>query len=352
MEKKYLSVYEKIRDDIEKERIKRGEKLPSKRVCAESMNVSVITVEHAYDLLAEEGYIQAKEKSGYYVIYSKDAVFSAPSKTEFKISPLDVNNTEPVDFSFSIYAHTVRKVLTDYGEGVLEKSPGKGNLYLREAIRDYLYRSRDTEVSTEQIVVGAGAEYLYGLIVQTFGRDVIYGIESPSYAKISDVYGADGADIEYLKLGTDGIDSKELWSSHCNVLHITPYRSFPSGVTASVSKKREYLKWCVEKNAYIVEDDFESEFTKSKKPEDTLFSLDESDRVIYVNTFTKTVSPSVRAAYMLIPEKLVPLFDEKVGFYSCPVPTLEQLIIATLIGNGDFERHINRVRRRNRNEEK
>lgn len=348
-----MSVYGKIRDDIEKERIKRGEKLPSKRVCAENLNVSVITVEHAYDLLAEEGYIQAKEKSGYFVIYSKDAVFSAPFKSPEMSRPAGIiNSSGNIDFSYSIYARTVRKVLSDYGESVLEKSPGKGNLYLREVIRDYLFRSRDTKVKTEQIIIGAGAEYLYGLIVQAFGRDVIYGIESPSYEKISDVYGADGASMEFLKLGTDGIDSKELWDAKCKVLHITPYRSFPSGVTASVSKKREYLKWCVEKNAYIVEDDFESEFTKSKKPEDTLFSLDESGRVIYVNTFTKTISPSVRVAYMLLPMKLVELFDKRVGFYSCPVATLEQLIIATLIRNGDFERHINRVRRKNRNDEK
>ena len=216
-------------------------------------------------------------------------------------------------------------------------------------MRGIFLRSRRLEVDPEQIVVGAGAEYLYGLIVQTFGRNLLYGVESPSYQKIAKVYEAGGAKIKMLRLGSDGVESDELWNSNVNILHITPYRSFPSGVTASAAKKREYLKWSRKNGAYIVEDDFESEFTPSRKPEETIFSLDEEGKVIYVNTFTRTLGSYVRCAYMVLPVTLVEQFNEKIRFYECPVPTLDQLIVASLIDSGAFERHINKVRRYNRN---
>ncbi len=349
MNKRYLEIYEAVKEDIIKGRYKSGSKLPSKRVMAEGCGVSVITVERAYDLLEEEGYIQPKEKSGYFIIYDSENLYSSvPAKaTKIPLIPLGTPS-DSHDFSFSIYAKTARRVLSEYVEKVLEKSPGNGTLILRSAISEYLSRSRKMDVDPEQIIIGAGAEYLYGLIVEAFGRKCLYGVESPSYQKIAKVYSAGGATLELLKLSSDGIDSDALWKSNANVLHITPYRSFPSGVTASAGKKREYLKWAISKNAYIVEDDFESEFTPSKKPEETLFSIDSSGHVIYVNTFTRTVSPSIRIAYMVIPASLFDLFKEKTGFYSCPVPTLEQLILSELINNGDFERHINRVRRLNR----
>lgn len=352
--KRYLSIYEQVRKDIIEGRYQTGTKLPSKRVMAESMGVSVITIQHAYELLSEEGYIQPKEKYGYYVVYEDKDFFATPAKKSYvsvasESKPAnDSPSIDSVAFSPSIYAKTTRKVLTDLGDEVMQKSPMNGILRLRQAITEYLRRSRHIDVNPNQIIIGAGAEYLYGLLVQYFGRDVVYGIESPSYQKIAKVYSAGGAKLEMLKLGNDGIESDELWNSSASVLHITPYRSFPSGVTASAFKKREYLKWSSLKNAFIIEDDFESEFTPSRKPEETLFSLDNEDRVIYVNTFSKTISSSIRIAYMLMPEGMLDSFMEKTGFYECPVPSLEQHILAQLIEGGDFERHINRVRRFNR----
>ena len=360
--KRYLTIYEQVRGDIIQKRYKNGAKLPSKRVMAESMGVSVITVEHAYELLLEEGYITSREKSGYFVIFddkdmyqvapgnndTSDTGSSKPSKEENLFCKKTIDS---LDFSFSIYARTVRKVLSDYGPYIMEKSPFWGHYDLRRAISDYLGRTGHVRVSPEQIIIGAGAEYLYGLIVETFGRDITYGIESPSYQKIAKVYEAGGARLEMLKLLSDGIDSIDLWSGKMKVLHITPYRSFPSGVTASASKKREYLKWSRKKDGYIVEDDFESEFTLSRKAQESLFSIDREGRVIYVNTFTRTIGSFVRCAYMVLPENLIDLFGKKSGFRECPVPTLDQLVLASLIGSGDFERHINRVRRYNRQKE-
>ena len=369
-EKRYLKVYEQVREDIINGRYPVGSKLPSKRVMAEAMGMSVITIEHAYELLSEEGYIVSRQKSGYYVSFDDSDIYvgAEKAKTSSRRNSKHVSaarhtknnagvasagenqtrNDEP-RFSYSIYAKTVRKVLGEFDDYIMQKSPKNGMLELRTAIADYLSRSRRLKVSPDQIIIGAGAEYLYGLIVQTFGRDLLYGVESPSYQKIAKVYEAGGARIQMLKLGKDGIESDELWNSGVKILHITPYRSFPSGVTASASKKREYLKWSRKNEGYVVEDDFESEFTPSRKPEETIFSLDEEGRVIYVNTFTRTIGSYARCAYMVLPNKLVELFTTMIGFYECPVPTLDQLVIANLIDSGAFERHINKVRRYNRN---
>ncbi|WP_022769742.1 MocR-like pyridoxine biosynthesis transcription factor PdxR [Butyrivibrio sp. NC2007] len=353
-EKRYLRIYEQVKEDIIKGTYPVGTKLPSKRVMADAMGMSVITVEHAYELLSDEGYIVPKQKSGYYVSFDDSDIYTgvesvapiAPRRRE--PAPEQSVSNEPV-FSYSIYAKTVRKVLAEFEEYLMQKSPKNGMFELRSAIAWYLLRSRRLKVSPDQIIIGAGAEYLYGLIVQTFGRDVLYGVESPSYQKIAKVYSAGGARLKMLRLGNDGIESDELWNSNVQILHITPYRSFPSGVTASASKKREYLRWSRKNGGYIIEDDFESEFTPSRKPEETIFSLDEEGRVIYVNTFTRTIGSYARCAYMVLPENLIGEFADKTGFYECPVPTLDQLVIASLIDSGDFERHINKVRRYNRN---
>lgn len=346
---KYITIYEQVRDDIIDGRYPVGTKLPSKRIMADAMGVSVITIEHAYELLEEEGYIWAKEKVGYIVCYDEQDSYRAPSSMEKNVI---VRKTEvrssSIDFSAAIYAKTARHVLSFYRDEVMEKSPNQGTQMLRNAIADYLDRARRIRVNPNQIYVGSGAEYLYGLIVQTLGRDITYGVESPSYYKIAQVYEAAGAKVDMLALGNDGIGSEILWNTMAKALHITPYRSFPSGVSASASKKREYLKWSQENNAIIIEDDFESEFTPSRKPAETLFSIDEDERVIYVNTFTQTIGANVRTAYMVVPQRMLEQVEEKIGFYSCPVPTLEQYILAELINNGDFERHINKVRRCNR----
>ncbi len=367
-EKRYLQVYEQVREDIISGRYPVGTKLPSKRVMAEAMGISVITIEHAYELLAEEGYIVPRQKSGYFVSFDdRDIYIGAESRKATALARRGRTRNEAAPdtsaetggdatgikneprFSYSIYAKTVRRVLSEYDDYIMEKSPKNGMYELRSAIAKYLLRSRRLNISPDQIVIGAGAEYLYGIIVQTFGRELMYGLESPSYTKIAKVYTAGGANFKMLKLGKDGIESSELWDSGVKILHISPYRSFPSGVTASASKKREYLKWSRKNDGYIIEDDFESEFTPSRKPEETIFSLDKEGRVIYVNTFTRTIGSYARCAYMVLPQQMTALFTRETGFYECPVPTLDQLVIASLIESGDFERHINKVRRYNRN---
>lgn len=349
----YLQLYELLRCDIVNGVYPQGSRLPSKRLLAEELGISRITAEHAYNLLCDEGYVQSRERSGYYVLYSdSDDVYPAEhdakrekySQTRESEESLRTEST----FPFSVYAKTVRRVLAQYGERIMQKSPSSGCPELKNAIANYLARERGISVSTDQIVIGSGAEYLYGLVVGILGRDKIYGIEDPSYEKIEMVYGTNGARCEFLALGNDGIDSSALRSSKADVLHITPYRSFPSGVTASASKRREYITWAEKRGGILIEDDFESEFSALKKPEETVFSLAPDGCVLYINSFSKTLAPSVRVGYLVLPKKLVGLYQEKAGFYSCTVPTLEQYVLAQLIDSGDFERHIHKIRREKR----
>ena len=239
----------------------------------------------------------------------------------------------------------MRRVLTDYGERILVRPPNTGCPELREALCRYLARNRGIRVQPDQLVIGAGAEYLYGLVVELLGPRRTYGIEAPSYKKIEQVYRARGVRLDFCSLGQDGILSEALRSTPASVLHITPFRSFPSGVTASASKRREYLRWVSSPDRYLVEDDYESEFSLLRKPEETLFAMSKGRNVLYLNTFSRTVSPSLRVGYMVIPRNLLPVFELRLGFYSCTVPVFEQYVLAELLNSGDFERHINRIRR-------
>lgn len=345
----YLQLYQRLREDIIAGNYPYNTKLPSKRSLAEETGVSTVTVEHAYELLCEEGYAEARERSGFRVVFRNSDGFAAPGTLPTEQPPHPAGHAYP-DFPLSVLSKTMRKVLTDHGGLLLARSPNCGCDALRSAIRHYLARNRGIRVAEEQIIVGAGSEYLYSLIVELLGRNRVYAIESPSYKKIEQVYRAAEIVFESLPLTSSGIDSMALAETAANVLHTTPYRSYPSGVTATASKRHEYIRWSEQGDRYIIEDDFESEFSVSAKPAETLFALSEAQRVIYLNTFSKTVSPSLRIGYMVLPKHLVAPFQERLGFYSCTVPTFMQYVLAELINNGDFERHINRVRRRLRKE--
>lgn len=340
--KAYIQVYEQIKNDIVNGIYPFGTKIISKRLLAAELGISVITVEHAYSLLLEEGYIDSYERSGYFVCYDPDNIFVAPIvHRPLTHTPSALTNG---DFPFSIYAKTVRRVLSNYGEDIFNLSDKGGCVELKDAICNYLRRSRGISVKREQIVIGAGSEYLYGIIVQMLGKNRIYALEDPSYPKIAKVYRANGVKTLFLPLVNDGISSEHLQKTPATALHITPFRSYPSRVSASASKKQEYIRWTKQNNRIIIEDDYESEFTLLKKAEETVFSLSHGNNVIYVNTFSKTISPSIRIAYMLLPENLIETYKKTVGFYTCSVPYFNQLILAEFINNGDFERHINRVR--------
>jgi len=343
----YQQLYRLVRNDIVQKVYPYGSKLPSKRLVAEETGVSTVTVEHAYGLLCDEGYIEAKERSGYIVIFRTSDVYAA-SAPEHPFSPMPFAKSEPTEFSYALLSRTMRHVISEYGEGILASVPNEGSLQLRGALCRYLARCRGIHAEAGQVIIGSGSEYLYRLIVELFGRERIYGIESPSYKQIRQVYSASEVAVEMLPLGHQGIETAALQNTKADILHISPYRSYPSGVTATASKRHEYLSWASRGDRFIVEDDFESEFSVSAKPVETLFADTDRDNVIYMNTFSRTISPSLRVGYMILPKKLSLVFREKLGFYTCTVPTFEQLVLTELLESGEFERHINRVRRQKR----
>ena len=343
----YLQLYAQLRRDIVNGVFAYGAKLPSKRLLAEEVGISLITVEHAYNILCDEGYVESRQRSGYFAVYQSGEMMSAAEPAAISVSA-DLPPLPKGAFPFSVLAKSMRRVLSAYGDGLLQKSPNQGTPALREAIAAYLARNNGMQVSPEQIVIGSGAEYLYSLILQLLGREQIYGIEDPSYEKIRKVYEIGGGTCRLLKMGKDGITTQSLSTTDATVLHVTPFHSYPSGVTATASKRREYLDFIVRKNGVLIEDNYDSELTPSKKNEETLFAQDTHERVIYLNTFSHTIAPSIRVGYMVLPNAITKTFEATLGFYSCTVPLFEQLVLADLLRSGDFERHINRVRRARR----
>ncbi len=341
-ESAYLQLCRQLREDIVSGLLPTGTKLPSKRSFAEELGLSVITVEHALALLCDEGYLLSKPRSGFYVCFG--GAPGAPPPPRARLEDMSVAEGAPPDFPFSLWAKTMRSVLADYDRHILDRCPSGGCLQLRQALAAYLARSRALSVRAEQIVVGAGAEYLYALIVQLLGRDRPFALEDPGYGQIRRVYEANGARCLALPMGADGIESAALASCEAGVLHVTPYHSYPSGVTASAAKRHEYLVWARARDSRIVEDDYDAEFASPSRQIQTIFSLDPS-RVIYLNTFSKLLAPSVRTGFLVLPEELLEDYRTKLDFYSCSVPVFHQLVLAEFINAGHMERSISRRRR-------
>ena len=341
----YMQLYKQLRSDIISGLIPAGARLPSKRLLAGETGVSIITVENAYALLLDEGYAESRERSGYFVsLGAADGEKPEEHAVESVAMPSELTAAAE-DFPFSALAKTMRRVISEYDRRILARSPGCGCIELRRAIADYLRRSRAITVTPEQIIVGSGAEYLYGLVVQLLGRETAFALEEPCYEKIRQVYEANGAVCQSLLLGEDGILSSELAACSCGALHVTPYHSYPSGVTASAKKRHEYARWAVAHGGYIIEDDYDSEFSSLNRRIATIFSL-APENVLYVNTFSKTLAPSMRMGYMVLPERLTAEYRERLDFYSCTVPVFEQYVLAEFISGGELERYINRKRRK------
>ncbi len=342
-EKKYLFLYRELKDKILSGQYLPNQKIPSKRVLADRYGVSVITAEKALYLLMEEGYITSREKSGYFVS-SLELLPAGNTQKTVSFLPLEEPREKAPRFEYDLWFKTVRKVLGEQGERLFIKSPNQGTVALRNALSDYLLRYRGMVADPRRIVIGSGSEQLYETVVKLLGRNITYGIEDPSYEKIESVYRAEGVCLKKLPMGQDGILRKSLLEDDFKVLHVTPFQSYPSGVTASASKRYEYIKWAKEDN-YIIEDDFNSEFFLPGNPIESLFSMDQNQRVIYMNTFSKSISPAIRIGYLILPESLLPRYHKLLGNFSCTVPVLDQYILAEFLKSGNFERHLNRIRR-------
>ncbi len=344
----YEEVYEEIKNDILTGKLKKGERLVSKRNLAEQFGVSVVTAENAVAQLVAEGYITAVERSGYYIRYSGGGV--APIERE------EISEEIPEDnrvisgaaslFPFTVWARLMRAVILEQDTRLLMPVSGGGVYELKAAISDYLYRCRGMKVRPSQIIIGAGSEYLYNLIIQFLGKDLCYAVENPCYEKTARIYKLNDVRLKAIEMDKQGIIPDCLQKSKADAVHISPAHHFPSGAVMPIARRSEIMKWAGEKKGrYIIEDDYDSEFRRTGLPVPAMFSMDNSGSVIYINTFSQTIAPSVRISYMCLPERLLEQWNEKMGFYTCPVPAFEQYTLAKFISEGYFERHVNRIKK-------
>jgi GntR family transcriptional regulator/MocR family aminotransferase len=368
----YAHLYACIKHDIVQGTLKSDEKLPSKRSLAQHLGVSLVTVEHAYSQLIAEGYIRAKEKSGYFINQINPTSLSLPATpsdiahqtsvkpymrtqtdndalSEHKITldfvdpPIDVSS-----FPSHEWSHAMHESLNKAGDSsLLCDTSGQGLVALRTAIAQHIRRYRGLAIDPSRIVIGAGAQYLYGLIIQLLGRNRHYAIEDPGYRRLANIYQANNVELSYVPLDQEGISVAQLEAAKADVAHVMPSHQLPTGITMPISRRYELLAWaCKSPERIIIEDDYDCEFRLAGQPIPTLQSVDARDRVIYINTFTKSLAPGIRIAYMVLPHPLMQRFNRYLGFYSCTVSVFEQYALARFIEQGSFERHLNRTRKR------
>ena len=350
----YEQLYRRVKADILSGRLAAGEKLPSKRALAAHLEVSVITVKNAYEQLMAEGYLTGVEKKGYFVsavLPSPAAVPASPEQPPPPREPvwfldLATNSIAAEDFPFTVWARLMRQTILEQGTGLLRSPPPQGAWALRQAIAAHLRQFRAMEVTAEQIIVGAGTEVLYNLLVQLLGRDRLYGVEDPGYGKIAHIYRAAGAEVTALPQDEAGVSAEALRRSDADVVHISPSHHYPTGLVMPIARRQELLRWAQEVPARVIlEDDYDSELRFTLRPIPTLQSIDRAGRVIYVNTFSRTLAPSLRISYMVLPKSLTERYRAQLGFYSSTVPAMEQYTLARFLDEGYFEAHINRMRK-------
>ncbi len=352
----YEYLYNCIKDDIISFRLAPDEKLPSKRALAKHLNISTITVETAYAQLMAEGYIYSVPKSGFFVSHiassGKKQALNNKAETEATTSEEQEffadfvkNSAANETFPFSVWTKLMRETMSDEQKKLMVSSPSVGIYELRKAISDYLYRFRGMKVSADRIIIGAGTEYLYSLIIQLLGRSKRYALEDPGYRKIYHIYKANEVDCVHVPLDENGVNIRRLEKAGADVLHISPSHHFPTGIVTPISRRYELLSWASKSgDRYIIEDDYDSEFRLLGKPIPSLQSIDVLEKVIYINTFSKSLTPTIRISYMVLPEALMKKYNEKLSFYSCTVANFEQYTLAAFIRKGYFEKHINRMR--------
>lgn len=358
----YEYLYKCIKKDILDGVLKPDDKLPSKRSFAKNLGVSTITVENAYAQLMAEGYIYSLPKKGYYIsdladlhhTVSNTAGAPKTAETGFTMqnpqeppyyADLTTNYINAGNFPFYTWARLLRDVISDKQSDLLIPAPAGGIDELRAAISCHLKDFRGMNVLPEQIIIGAGTEYLYSLLIQLLGRDKVYAVEDPGYPKIGLVYESNQTACAFIPLDNDGINMQALEQSQADILHLSPSHHYPTGIVTPISRRYELLGWASKSPArFIIEDDYDSEFRLLGKPIPSLQSIDVMDKVIYMNTFTKSLAPTFRISYMVLPARLLKTFHEQLGFYACTVSNFEQYTLARFIREGHFEKHINRMR--------
>ncbi len=350
----YEQLYKYIKTEITNGNYPYQTKLPSKRQLSSYLQCSQNTVQNAYSQLVAEGYIMSKPKSGYYVskldgvlTITKKSISSDESeasdlncKYDFSHSGIDFES-----FPFSTWRKITKSVINEYDTDLLKPSSPQGNFNLRSSIASYLHNSRGVNCSPEQIIVSSGTEFLLQLLIQIFHKDCIYAIEDPGYEKLNMIFKSNRAKYVGIPLDESGMLPDALLKSNADVACVTPSHQFPTGNIMPIGRRIQLLNWANQiPKRYIIEDDYDSEFKYSGKPIPSLQGLDSGGKVIYIGSFSKSLTPAIRISYMVLPKPLLKIYIERLNFYLCPVPSVEQKVMHYFINEGYFERHLNKMR--------
>ncbi len=370
----YEQIYEALREAILQGRILQGEKLPSTRFEADYLQVSRSTVELAYDQLVSEGYIQAEPYRGYFACdvrelynltdirtgdaktsitekaeaasldWKKSDIRQKAGKTSYQID-FSLNELSMENFPYSGLSKIMKNLLLDQGEQIMSSGSAFGEKNLKETICDYLYHARNVRCTPEQIIIGAGNEYLQLMLIQMLGASHCVAMESPTYLRAYRTFKNAGLSVREVALDESGMRVDLLRKTKASIAYVMPSHQFPLGIVMPMKRRLELLNWAVEEpEHYIIEDDYDSEFRYKGKPIPALQGIDRSGRVIYLGTFSKSIASSIRVSYMVLPKQLLERYRECCGFYACTVPNLMQQAICQFMKEGYFEKNLNRMR--------
>ncbi len=370
----YEQIYEHIRQEIREGKLLAGERLPSTRSLAEYLQVARSTVDYAYDQLLSEGYIEARPCSGYFVCPMEELLnleewLNAGENTpgeetmagtesrelscsvdraeyQYDFSP---NGIDMSGFPFGVWKRITRNILTDANSELFAQGEAQGDYDLRATISRYLHSSRGVNCLPEQIIIGAGNDYLLMLLEKILGRHVRIAMENPTYKRAYRIFKSFAYHIETVAMDENGMKVSQLMEKDVQAAYVMPSHQFPTGTVMPIGRRTELLRWAgMRENRYLIEDDYDSEFRYRGKPIPSLQASDEQNKVIYIGTFSKAIAPAIRVSYMVLPEPLLEKYRRDCYFYSCTVSRIDQRILNEFIRDGYFERHLNKMRKRYR----
>lgn len=351
----YRQVYNEIKKGIQKGTFKSLEKIPSKRKLANHLCISVNTVDAAYNQLCAEGYIKSVAKKGYFVCpldeyqivnftESKKAISKHPiNEILIDFSPGHIDQSA---FPFNIWRGLLKECFNEYDTHLLERTSSQGDIELRRAIVKFLKSSRGVDCNENQIIIGAGTDNLLQILSYIFGKDKIIELENPVYSKAYQIFQHLGHMAIPIGVDDQGIIIEQMQHLDSALVYVTPSHQFPLGISMPIGRRIQLLNFANESPyRYIIEDDYDSEFRYSGKPLPSLQSIDKNSKVIYIGTFSKSIAPSLRISYMVLPESLLSLYHQNCDEFSSVVSTFEQKVVTTFINEGHFEKHLNKMRK-------
>ena len=354
-----IPLYEQLYLEM-KERIIRGDlavgtKLPSKRKLAEFLTISQTTIELAYGQLVAEGFITAIARSGYYVEQVEELAYVEEARDEL-VQTESVKRNYSIDFNsgridttafpFNQWRKYAKEILDETSRDLLLLGHPQGDVELRQEIASYLYSSRGVICTAQQVVIGSGTEQLMPLLIRLLGKQAIYAIENPGYPMTHHIFANNERKTVAVSVDEEGMKVSELENQPATVAYVTPSHQFPTGAILSASRRVQLLNWASNKEGrYIIEDDYDSEFRYVGRPIPSLQGMDQRERVIYISTFSKSLMPSLRIAYFVLPKHLLQAYRRTFPYYSSTVPRLDQHVLAQFMQDGHFSKHLNRMRK-------